>query len=102
MYFITVFEKLESAPNGAGFPETGCQRTWGYYSDKETALKAVHENWTDMWEFCYNYALIEEIDEGICALYDWRQWFKFDRKRNGYFEIEEPDFMKHYANFAIG
>lgn len=48
MWFITVFEKREI--NHLGWPEYGCRRTWGYYHDHNTALQALHENWTDMWE----------------------------------------------------
>jgi len=102
MWFITVFETLGKLDK-CGFPDLGCQRTWGYYSKRETAVQALHENWTDMRELLYNYALIEYIEEGICpsACYD-RQWFKWDSEREGYFEIEEPECVKSFVNFAFG
>ena len=31
-----------------------------------------------------------------------RQWFKYNRERNGYFEIEEPECVKHLVNFSLG
>ena len=55
-----------------------------------------------MWEFCYDYAVLEKADEGICPNCEERQWFKFDREHNGYFEIEEPECVKHICNFALG
>jgi hypothetical protein len=101
MWFITVFTKIE--PNLSSWPEFGYQRTWGFYSDRETAVKALHENWTDMYEYCYNYALIEKFEEGISHyVLDSRQWFKFDHEREGYFEIEEPECVKHLGSFALG
>lgn len=100
MYFITVFDKIE--PSDIYFAEFGDQRTWGYYPEHEWAVNALHENWTDMHEGCYEYAVIERIDYGICAIADERQWFKWDAERHGYFEIEEPECVKHLVNFAIG
>lgn len=100
MWFITVFQKVE--PDDRWFAEFGAQRTWGYYSERETAVQALHENWTDMWEYLYDYAVLEYMEEGLapCALD--RQWYKFDQERWGYFEIEEPECVKHLVNFALG
>ena len=100
MYFITVFDKVEpSEKYGAEF---GYQRTWGYYTEYETAANALHENITDMHEGCYGYALIEKFGPGIIAHCEERQWFKWDKEQRGYFEIEEPECVKHLVNFAIG
>ena len=101
MWFITVFEKVEITE--LGWPDFGCQRTWGFYSDRETAVDALHENWTDMWETCYHYAVIEKYEEGISGYeFGSRQWFKFDEEREGYFEMEEPKGVKHMGSFALG
>lgn len=100
MYFITVFEKVE--PNDMFYAEFGYQRTWGYYPKYERAATALHENRIDMHEGCYEYALIEKIGCGISATVEKRQWFKWDKEKYGYFEIEEPECVKHLTNFAIG
>ena len=106
MWFITVFEQVEPDLEDEvfGFPDLGDQRTWGYYSEHEKAVQALHKNMGDMWEYSYDYAVIEQIGEGICAYADPknRQWFKYDQERKGYFEIEEPECVKHIVNFAIG
>lgn len=101
MWFITVFEKIE--PGDKGWPELGCQRTWGFYFEREVAVKSLYENWTDMHETCYDYAVIEQYSEGISHYeHGSRQWFKFDYERNGYFEVEEPECVKHCGSFAFG
>lgn len=101
MWFITVFEQVEL--NDKGWVDFGYQRTWGFYSERERAVQALHENWTDMWETCYDYAVIEKYDEGISHYnFKSRQWFKFDEEHKGYFEIEEPDGVKHVGSFALG
>lgn len=100
MYFITVFEKCEL--NKTGFPDMGVQRTCGYYRDHITAVYALHENWTDMREGMYDYALIEDIEEGLAPYILDRQWFKWYDERKGYFEIDDPECVKYLMNFALG
>lgn len=99
-YFITVFEKL--GIGDLGYPETGDTRCWGFYTDKQTAYDALHQNWTDMNETIYDYAVIEEYHEGISNHTRVRQFFKFDYDKKGYFEIDEPDGYEHFISFSIG
>ena len=99
-YFITVFEKLEI--DERGWPNTGCSQCWGFYIDKDTAYKALHENWSDMEETCYEYAVVEEYHEGISGYTGFRQFFKFDLTKLGYMEIDEPEGYKHFCSFSIG
>lgn len=101
-WFITVMEKIE--PDDRYFAKTGSTRCWGFFCNKQDALDTLHNNITDLWEYCYNYAILEPYYEGICGygFGEERQFFKFDRERNGYFEIEEPDCVKHLCGFSIG
>ena len=100
MYFITVFDKVE--PSDKYYVEFGDKRTWGYYPEYEMAVMALHENRTDMHEGCYYYAVIEKIGPGICADVEESQWFKWNREKCGYFEIEEPECVRCVTNHAIG
>lgn len=99
-YFITVLERLDV--DGDGWTDTGNTRCWGFYKEKDTAFQAVHENWTDMQETIYNYAVIEEYHEGISHPTGFRQFFKYDRDKDGYIEIDEPTEYEHYCCFSIG
>ena len=100
MFFITVFDDI--IPNDDYFVEYGDKRTWGYFPEYEWAAMALHENKIDMHEGCYNYAVIEKIGYGICATVEMSQWFKWNKEKRGYFEIKEPECVKHLTNFAIG
>lgn len=100
MWFITVMAYLRE--DEKYIFQNGGQRTWGYYTDKETAVQALHENWTNMWEYTYDVALLEKLGPGIVPDCEERQWFKYDEKRGGYFEMEEPEYMKCVVNFALG
>lgn len=100
MYFITVMEKIE--PSERFLVEHGDKRTWGYYLDKDIAFSALHEDKTHMSEDCYKYAVVENIGEGICAPSLDRQYFQYDNERKGFFEIDEPECVKHICNYAIG
>lgn len=98
-YFITVFRKLEI--DDKGWPDVGGTRCWGFYKDKDTAFQAVHENWTDIEETVYHYAVIEEYYEGICNYTGHRQFFEFNVEKGGYMEIDEPKGYEHFQNFSI-
>lgn len=102
MYFITVMEKDGSELDKYGWPDTGYDRTWGYYANKDDAIFALNNNITDMRETMYEYALLEEISEGICGNCKSRIFFKYDHEKNGYFEYPEPKELKGLCNFAIG
>ena len=101
-WFITVFEYCEEDP--LGWPKFGATRCWGFYCDKQDALNTLHENRTDLWETCNNYAILEPYYEGVCGIGDKedRQFFKYDKERDGYFEIDEPACCKHIVGFGLG
>ena len=101
-WFITVFEYAEI--DNFGWPKTGHTRCWGFYTNKEYAIRALHCNYTDMQETCYNYAVLEPYYEGISGeVFDEpRQFFKYDKEKNGYFEIDEPEGFAHVMGFALG
>lgn len=86
------------------FPDFGSSSIVGYYFDMDKAFDAVKENAYDINETCYDYALIEEIKEGLyqSASSDSRWFFKYNKNKDGYDQIEEPDFFKHYYSFTIG
>ena len=102
MWFVTVIEKLDVDGYGDGLCDTGCARTWGFYSDVNDAINALHNNKNDMHEYFYDYAIIEEYNEGICNDTSRYQWFKWADERDGYFEIDEPRCVSRMCNFAIG
>lgn len=100
MWFITVMEYL--IEDEKYIARHGDKRTWGYYEEKKTALQALHENRIDMNEGIYSVALLEKFGPGISPWCEERQWFEFDQERCGYFEVEEPEFIKCLVNFALG
>lgn len=98
IYAITTFTKLEE--DKLGWPEVGSTNTVGFYYGEKVANHAVKENNCDMWEYCYDYALIEKIYPGVygCSLKRWL--YKFDVETKEYKQIEEPEFFKHVMGYA--
>ncbi len=77
-------------------------RTWGWFTDYETAEKSVLENWGDIYEGCYNYAVIEKVPEGtVTNAPEEEHWFKWKgkarnwRMKGGYEPCNKP---KHQHN----
>ena len=100
MYFITCFEKIDT--DRCGWLETGAIRTFGYYTYFEYADEALRENYCDMYEYLYMYAVVEKIDSGIHPIAEERWFYKYDEEKNGFYPIEEPKEFEHYINIALG
>ena len=62
MFFITCFEKLEEKNF---WPNLGAERVMGYYYTFEDCDEALKHNACDMFETCYHYAVVEEIEPGL-------------------------------------
>lgn len=89
MYFITCFSKCDK--DELGWFDGGDIRTFGYYEDFETCRLALGENWCDMHEYLYRFAVVEKIEQGIHPKAEETAWFEWDVKRNGFFETNKPD-----------
>ena len=85
-------------------PDLGSSRLIGWYGIYETAVSAVMENWCGINEHCYDYALIEKIEEGLYkpANSSERWWFKYNQVTDTYDPVEEPKEYEHYSGFTIG
>lgn len=92
MYFITTVDSKD-----------GDTRCVGYYSTFEKAEEAVLDNACDIWETCYDYAVIENVDEGLYQYDQNPVWYKWDDLNEEYVKIEgRPDQYKNQIGFGIG
>ena len=91
MYFITTIQIKNNQ-----IQDTRCV---GYVSDLDLAKEIIENNKYHLNETIYNYALIENIPEGIYQ-YDMNPlWFKFNELEGKYIECNKP---KNWAGFALG
>jgi len=93
MYFITTITNLS---------DNSDSRCIGYFSEQESAIKAIENNRGDFWETIYNYAVIENIPEGIYKFDAEPLWFQYDRDTEEYKPIDRPEETLHMCGFAIG
>lgn len=75
-------------------------RTFGYYRGFQKALQAVKDNRGNMHECLYQYLVMERIGEGIHALADDAQWFKWTGRR--WMPSLRPEWARGFTNWAIG
>ena len=66
-------------------------RRCGFFIDRETAFKAVCENWRDIHRDKYDIAWIECITPYIMAWSVERVWFRWDETKGIYCESETPE-----------
>lgn len=100
IFVITVFEKCE--PDGRGFANVGNMRSPGFRYSFEEAEKAVKFNMCDIWEHCYNYAVIHEIGPELYPLRHMRKFYKFNKDIDGYEPIDEPNCLSFVDFCGIG
>lgn len=100
MFFITCFEHV--AVDKLGWLDMGDRRVFGYYDSMEEAALALSENRCDMRETVYDFAVVEEIGQGIHPDVKSRRFFAWFKDKEGFFPIDEPDEFKHYCNIALG
>jgi hypothetical protein len=97
IYTITTVEWPEE--NDEVVAHTRCV---GWTSNFFDAERVIIKNIGDIWEYNYNYAVIEELAEGLYPhpIQEW--WFKWDNKIKGYKRVMKPDKLKMFTNFSIG
>ena len=97
MYFITCFSQYKLI---GGVPDIGSARTFGYYNDRDTAIKMVELNNCDIQERLYEYAVIEYIPEGLYNPAEERIFFKWNEDKQEFERIE--GFVDCWGNYAFG
>lgn len=101
IYAIKTMTKLEPLENY--WSEFGHERNVGFYVDFNNAYEIVHNNGGDLWETIYEYAMIEEVGEGLYGSAGMRTWwFKYNHETGLYDEIPMPEFCKNKFGFIIG
>ncbi len=82
-------------------------RSPGWYPTWEEADQCIWENWGDIFEFCYHYAVIEHVPPGLYSMpkeglrAEW--WYKWDKKgTENYVAIPKPDRFKRTVSWGIG
>lgn len=95
MYFITTVQTKDN--------EVVDHRSVGYVDTFEEAEKIVLNNQYDIFEYCYNYAVIEAIPTGLYQYDHEPKWYKIvPQEENSYYEpIEKPDWV-NTVGWAIG
>ena len=92
MYFITTIDSEKD--------DTRCV---GYYTEFKKAEDAILDNIFDIYETCYDYAVIENIPEGLYKYDDFPVWYKWNDTDGKYERVTEiPKQYKRMAGFAIG
>lgn len=84
------------------FTITGC-RTWGWYSEFKDAEECVTNNFTDIYEGDYEYALIEKVAEGVLYGGDLAEehWYKWEGswESGGYVPCDKPEQYEGVVHF---
>lgn len=78
-------------------------RCWGWYNTFESAERAVLENHTDIYEYFYDHAVIEEVPEGVCPVHTKEAaWYRWSNRAAAYERCDKPEFSEGIVCWGIG
>lgn len=75
-------------------------RTVAWYPSLETAQQSVVDNWGDIWETTYRYAVIEELEPGLYPRVVAEHWYEWIEDR--YRPCAKPTQLEGVSHFSIG
>lgn len=77
-------------------------RCVGYFKTFEEAEKVLNMNLGDIYEYYYNYAVIEKMTDGLYPRDLDFKCYKFNPKKNGFFSCTRPTALDNTCSFGIG
>lgn len=95
MHFITMISGKNPLEEGAS------QRTIGYFSTKKEAIDVLENNIWGVWETLYEYAIVQDFEEGLYPDLKETIWFMCYEESGRYLQIPEPSMFSNYQ-FGIG
>ena len=97
IFEIRLFEKAVSG--GFNYPDTGIDDRPGFYYELDTAIHAMNQNWADIQDHAFHAGFILCHFPGLyeCATTETRMYFVWDEKKQGFYQVEEPEIFKHIA-----
>lgn len=106
VYIITAFQTISRFQvKNLSYPDFGERWCVGWYEDFLEAETAVVNNWGNLHNDMYEYAIIEEMEPGICMSDRNRFLYKWNSACDQYERIEDdkiPQEVKTCSNFGIG
>jgi len=78
------------------------QRVVGFFSDVSKAKSCLIEQSENLFEYYYEYAVIEVLEEGLYPNVVFQEWFIYDKTIEKYIPCKEPEDFKNTINISIG
>lgn len=72
----------------------------GIFEDKDTALNIVTKNLGDIFEYYYDYAIVEEFQTGLYPLANILKWVKLLEYKDNKALLEEVECPENFKNMC--
>ncbi|MBQ8218470.1 MAG: hypothetical protein IJZ79_01860 [Bacilli bacterium] len=106
IFVVTVFQKIDHEPllddPSKYLPNFGERRCVGWFDNFQEADYAVINNFSNMHDDFYEYAIIEKIESGILTVDIDRVVYKWNSEKSQYEAIDTPVELSKSSNFGIG
>jgi hypothetical protein len=98
MYFVTIIKNINNE-----YPSSSNNvRTIGFWFKFEDAEYIVLNNICDINETDYNYAIIEELNEGLSPYVENSFLYKFDDNMNKYVHVSSDEIPLNMSFVEVG
>lgn len=103
IYGIKTMTRCQPDKEYPHYLDFGGERNVGFYVSLDDAIECIKSNYADIWETIYNYAMIEEIHEGLygsAPSHTW--WFKWNKEHQCYEPMDQPKLAENKFGFIMG
>lgn len=77
------------------------QRTVGWFSKRQDAINVVKDNICDIWEFSYDWVVIEKIPESLYPIITKEWWYKWNHEEKRYLKCSKPKLFHNLLGCSI-
>lgn len=100
IYTITTLRIEHNDEHNADY--IAASRCVGFFKTLEEAENILNNNVGDIFEFYYNYAVVEKMHPGLYPHDLNFKTYKFDMEKKGFFSCEKPTALENTGSFGIG
>ena len=102
-FFVTVVQTHKDTFEDVDGWNKKYTRCWGYAETFDEAEKAVLENYTDIHEESYQWAVIEEHVMDVFAMTTGLfQWYHWNENKRAYERCKQPEWAERVCGWGIG
>ena len=100
-YFVTTIRVIDEEDPREQYVDNR-QRTPAFFSNLKDAKICLKENWGDIHECDFNYAVIEKTTYGVYPFSKKEYWYKWSNTKQMFIPTKKPNCFRNICSFSVG